>query len=139
MMAYKRDSSLRDYLVRASVHLQSATCPPPGTTTCNTTKCGTYESLLGPKNVFTIHVASSCLSSDVVYRHQLLPLRPVVLGENLPPPQGTFCRAFTGSPFGLLHPRGTTFQQRPTQHLAHESSRFVGKLFWSTFQAGQRV
>ena len=71
LIAYKRDSNLRDHLVSATV--RNLPQPSPGNSPCKNPKCpccphiNPSTVLSGPKNTFHIRSSFDCTSSDIVY------------------------------------------------------------------------
>lgn len=71
LIAYKRDTNIRDTLVRSK--LQESTQRTPGTSPCNKPKCQTCPFICrttdvqGPKSEFTITKQFNCLTYNIVY------------------------------------------------------------------------
>ena len=71
LIAYKRDTNIRDMLVRSKLR-QPAT-RPPGTTPCNTPRCRTCPfictatKIQGPKSQMNITKQLNCLTYNIVY------------------------------------------------------------------------
>ena len=72
LVAYKRDTSLRDHLVRSSINT-SKTGAPHGSSPCNLPKCKTCPFIsratliTGPSGQFSIRSSFTCQSENLVY------------------------------------------------------------------------
>jgi len=73
LVAFKRDSNIRDHLVRSRVRTSNADPSPPGNLQCNKPKCKTCSfidpttTFHGPSGRFTVKGSFNCQSSNVVY------------------------------------------------------------------------
>eukprot|EP00745_Piridium_sociabile_P026213 TRINITY_DN4169_c0_g1_i14.p1 TRINITY_DN4169_c0_g1~~TRINITY_DN4169_c0_g1_i14.p1 ORF type:complete len:390 (+),score=72.90 TRINITY_DN4169_c0_g1_i14:1655-2824(+) len=88
LVAFKRDTNIKDHLVKAAVHNHPPSTRPPGTSPCNCKGCKTCAFIddstkfTGPTGHFKIKSNFTCQSSDVVYILSCTLCNKLYIGES---------------------------------------------------------
>ena len=124
LIAYRRDTSLRDLLVRSSVG--PTTPPSSGNQPCQQKSCKTCPFLsststfTGPSGKFSVRSHFTCQSSNVIYIVQCLLCQKLYVGETYRTLNERFSERLRSMRLGYQDPIGTHFNS-PGHSLAHAS------------------